>query len=403
MKKISILGVGYVGIHSIVNLAKSKYNYEVVGYDINQEKIDLFNKGVDVTAEVGNEIIKEINNKVLFTTDKNKMKDSDIYIVAVPTDASIDGTLHINPLKSASTTIGEILNKDNKAIVVYESTVYPGLTEEVCVPIIEEKSGLKVGESFNVVYTPERVDPGNKVNTVKNTPRIISGTSKESVEEIKKVYEEYIVEMVEVSNIRTAESVKILENTQRDINIALMNNFAMLMDSLDIDFNEVLEAGSTKWNFLPFHPGMVGGHCIGVDPYYLIERMKQKEVNYNYIQSARDINEQMVEFLEKKITSKTQKKILYVGCTFKAGTNDIRNSKHLELIEKLKKSHEVHIYEPMVKEYSGDVVLSNYDSIVIGVIHKECDYDFLRYITDSQNVFNLVKGYYVNEKQWNLV
>lgn len=400
--KVSVIGIGYVGIHSIINLAKSETEYQVVGFDINENKINAYKSGFDVTAEVGNETIQEVNDKVNFTCNSDDLYESDVFIVAVPTDAQDENSLYIRPLESASISVGEHLK--HGSIVVYESTVYPGLTEEVCIPILEEKSGLKAGIDFDVVYTPERVDPGNKVNTVLNTPRVISGTRMEAVDTIKTIYEEYITEMVVVSTIKTAESVKILENTQRDINIALMNNFTILMDKLDVDMAEVLEAAATKWNFLNFTPGMVGGHCIGVDPYYLINKMEAENINSTYIKSAREVNEGIVTYIEQKIINSNPENILFVGLTFKPGTNDIRNSKNIELKDRLQTAFNVDVYDPVADtdESIESVDISKYDTIINAVVHKEADYSFFEDVCEHQ-VFNLVKGYKICDNQWNLI
>lgn len=399
--KISILGIGYVGIHAVQNLANEKN--EIVAFDINEEKIKKFNIGIDVTNEIGNDKINQLLTKknVIFTTDEKEVENSDVFVVAVPTDAKQNGTILIEPLKKVSRIIGDRIKKGS--IIVYESTVFPGLTEEICIPIIEKNSGKKVIEFFDVVYAPERVDPGNKINTVKNTPRIISGTSVESIKIIKNLYGTYIEKMVEVSSIKTAESIKILENTQRDLNIALMNDFAILMDNLNVNFSEVLSGAATKWNFIKFHPGFVGGHCIGIDPHYLIYKMDLENIDSTLIKTARNSNEQIINFVEKKIIASNPKKILYIGCTFKKNTNDIRNSKHIQLIGNLRKVCQTDIYDPVADvEKISNPVIDEYDTIVVGVKHSEGNYDFLNQIKE-QRVFNLIMGLKISDNQWDLV
>ncbi len=401
--KITVVGAGYVGIHSIYNLTMSKENYEVVAYDISVEKVSKFNSGVDCTDELGDDKIKELLSAgTKFTTDANDIANSDIYIIAVPTDAISAEELYYLPLEKASSTVAEKMK--HGSIVVYESTVYPGLTEEICIPLLLEHSGLKLVDDFNVIYTPERVDPGNKVNTVFNTPRVISGTNDEAIKTVVSIYEEYIQNMVIVSSIKVAESIKILENTQRDVNIALMNNFTLLMDKIDVDMDEVLRGASTKWNFLNFTPGLVGGHCIGVDPYYLIKKMNDENVDSSFISSAREISDYMLEFIEKKVLDVNPTKILYVGASFKPNTNDIRNSKHIELINKLKNKAVVDVYDPLAdyRDKIEKVDILEYDTIIFGVKHNDVTYDFINDVTD-QCVFNLVRDNHISSSQWNLI
>ncbi len=323
--KISIIGVGYVGIHPTINFAK--LGHDVVAFDISEERIKAYNDGLDPIGEVGDETISKSTAK--FTTNKDDMIGSDIYIIAVPTDIDENFKPDLRPLKGATETVASIIDKNQ--IIVYESTVHPGATEKYCFPILN-KSDLEIGVDFDVVYTPERVDPGNKVNTVKNTPRVIGGTSVEATEKVAQLYEEYIVEMIRVSDIKTAEAIKSLENTQRDINIALMNSVERLYDEMGIDVNEVIKAASTKWNFMEVYPGLVGGHCIPVDPYYLIQVMDEYKTDSTLLQSSRNANESQVNYYFEKQTKDIplDAKVLVLGKSFKANVIDTRNSKNME-------------------------------------------------------------------------
>ena len=263
-EKISVIGLGYVGMPLAVAFAK-KVN--VIGYDVNEQKIALYKKGIDLTNEVGDEAIKQTT--VEFTSDETRLKEAKFHIVAVPTPINLDKTPNLTPVEAASTTVGRNLTKGS--IVVYESTVYPGVTEDICIPILERESGLKCGIDFKVGYSPERINPGDKVNRLETITKIVSGIDEESLNEIAMVYELIIEAGVhKASSIKVAEAAKVVENSQRDINIAFMNELAMVFDRMGIDTKEVIEAMNTKWNALGFYPGLVGGHCIGVDPYYFI-------------------------------------------------------------------------------------------------------------------------------------
>lgn len=327
--KISVLGVGYVGIHPVINF--SKLGHEVVGFDISEERISTYRSGKDPIGEVGDQTIAESN--ALFTTNIEDMRGSDIYIIAVPTDIDENFKPDLRPLISASNTVAQVI--DNGEIVVYESTVHPGATEKYCFPVLTEVSGKTIGVDFDVVYTPERVDPGNKVNTVKNTPRVIGGTTPEATEKVASLYEEYIVEMVRVTDIKTAEAIKSLENTQRDINIALMNSVERLYDEMGIDVIEVIKAAATKWNFMEVYPGLVGGHCIPVDPYYLIQVMEEYNTDPSLLQASRATNESQVDYYFEKATKDIplDAKVLVLGKSFKANVIDTRNSKNIKFGE----------------------------------------------------------------------
>ncbi len=355
--KISVIGCGYVGIHPIINFAK--LGHEVVGFDISPERINAYKSGVDPIGEVGDVAIK--TSTALFTVDKNDLKGTDIFIIAVPTDIDEDFNPDLTPLEGSSATVGSMVRAG--AIVVYESTVHPGATEKYCFHILEEHSGLKIGRDFNVVYTPERVDPGNKINTVINTPRVIGGTTKEATEKVASLYEEYIEQMIRVSDIKTAEAIKSLENTQRDLNIALMNSVEKLYDEMDIDINEVVKAAATKWNFMEVYPGMVGGHCIPVDPYYLIQVMKDYKVDPALLVASRVTNEGQTKYYFEKKTNgmPIDAKILVLGKSFKPNVIDTRHSKNLE-------------FGKLVLEKFPNAV--HHDELIDGPINKE-EFDYV--------------------------
>jgi len=297
-ESISLIGLGYVGMQIAVAFAK-KIN--VVGFDINEEKIQLYKKGIDPTKEVGDKVIKETS--VEFTSDESSLLEVKFHIVAVPTPVSEDRTPDLTPLKSASRTLGSNLTKDS--IVVFESTVYPGVTEEVCIPILEEESGLVSGIDFKVGYSPERINPGDKVHTLENIVKVVSGQDKESLDIIAKVYELVVdAGVYKAESIKVAEAAKVIENSQRDINIAFMNELSIIFNRMGIDTNEVLKAAGTKWNFLNFSPGLVGGHCIGVDPYYLTYKAEQMGYHSQIILSGRKINDDMGKYVAENTIKK---------------------------------------------------------------------------------------------------
>ncbi|MBO0991443.1 nucleotide sugar dehydrogenase [Bacillus sp. SD088] len=334
-EKLAIIGLGYVGMPIAVAFAKK---VDAIGFDLNAKKIELYKQGIDPTNEVGSNAIKETT--VDFTADETKLREAKFHIVAVPTPINMDKTPDLAPVEGASAVIGRNLSKGS--IVVYESTVYPGVTEDVCIPILEKESGLKCGIDFKVGYSPERINPGDKVHTLETITKIVSGMDKESLEEIAKVYELVIQAGVhKAGSIKVAEAAKVVENSQRDINIAFMNELAMVFDRMDIDTKEVLEAMNTKWNALGFHPGLVGGHCIGVDPYYFIYEAERLGYHSQIILSGRKINDGMGEFIADAIIKKLiqankkvkQAKVVILGITFKENTPDIRNSKVIDIIK----------------------------------------------------------------------
>lgn len=338
-EKISLIGLGYVGLP--IAIAFAEKGLDVIGFDLNETKIKTYLSGVDPTKEAGDEKVK--NTTLTFTSDESRLKEAKFHIVAVPTPVNQDHTPNLAPVIGASKILGRNLTKGS--IVVYESTVYPGVTEDVCIPILEKESGLKCGVDFKIGYSPERINPGDKVHRLENIKKIVSGMDSESLEEIKNVYDIVIeVGTYPVSTIKTAEAIKVVENSQRDINIAFMNELAMVFDRMDIDTNEVVDGMNTKWNALGFRPGLVGGHCIGVDPYYFTYEAEKLGYHSQIILSGRKVNDGMGEFvadaaIKKMIQSgKAPKnsKVVIWGLTFKENCPDARNSKVEDIIKRLK-------------------------------------------------------------------
>lgn len=337
-EKLALVGLGYVGMPIAVAFAKK--GLDVVGFDLNEAKINLYREGIDPTKEVGDEIIK--STTVCFTADEKLLQSAKFLIIAVPTPVNTDHTPDLTPIIGASEIVGRNLTKG--AIVVYESTVYPGCTEDVCIPILEKESGLKCGVDFKIGYSPERINPGDKVHRLENIHKIVSGCDAESLEEIKNVYDIVIeVGTHPVSNMRTAEAVKVVENSQRDINIAFMNELAMVFDRMDIDTNEVVEGMNTKWNALGFRPGLVGGHCIGVDPYYFTYQAEKLGYHSQIILNGRIINDSMGKYVADSAVKQMiaagqapkKSKVVILGLTFKENCPDTRNSKVNDIIKQL--------------------------------------------------------------------
>ena len=383
-KSIAVIGLGYVGMPIAVEFSKKA---NVIGYDYNEEKVKLYQSGLDPTNEVGNDIIRTAN--VNFTSDEANLKNAKFHIVAVPTPINMDKTPNLKPVESASFTIGRNLSKGS--IVVYESTVYPGVTEDVCIPILEKASGLKCGIDFKVGYSPERINPGDKVNKLPNIVKIVSGMDDETLEEIANVYE-LIIEagVYRASSIKVAEAAKVVENSQRDINIAFMNELAMVFDRMDINTNDVIEAMNTKWNALKFHPGLVGGHCIGVDPYYFIYEAEKLGYHSQIILSGRKINDGMGAFVANAIIKQLilsnkkvkDSKVVIFGVTFKEDTPDTRNSRVIDIVDSLREYgieplfvDPVADYEETKKIYNIEVVnvnkVKDADCLVFAVAHHE--------------------------------
>ena len=373
-EKISLVGLGYVGMPIAVAFAK-KVN--VVGYDLNKAKIELYKSGIDPTNEVGNEAIK--NSTVEFTSDESKLREAKFHIVAVPTPVNDDHTPDLSPVEGASTILGRNLTKGS--IVVYESTVYPGVTEDVCIPILEKESGLKCGVDFKVGYSPERINPGDKVHRLETIVKIVSGMDEESLDEIAKVYELVVDAGVHrASCIKVAEAAKVIENSQRDINIAFMNELSIIFNKMGIDTKSVLEAAGTKWNFLKFYPGLVGGHCIGVDPYYLTYKAEELGYHSQIILSGRRINDDMGKYVAENIVKnliKSEKavknaKVAILGFTFKENCPDTRNTKIFDIVKELRE----YGIEPVIADPEADAAeakkLYGVDFVDIGTI-KDMD------------------------------
>ena len=335
--KLALVGLGYVGMPIAVAFAKK---VPVIGFDLNAEKIKRYQEGHDPTGEVGDEAIRETT--VDFTSDETRLREASFIIVAVPTPINTDKTPNLAPVEGASLIVGRNLTKG--AIVVYESTVYPGVTEDICIPILEKESGLKCGEDFFVGYSPERINPGDKAHRLENIKKIVSGMNPETLEEIARVYELVIKAGVHrASSIKVAEAAKVVENSQRDINIAFMNELAMVFNRMDIDTHEVIEAMNTKWNALGFLPGLVGGHCIGVDPYYFVYEAEKLGYHSQIILAGRKINDDMAGYIADMIIKQLvlankkvkQAKVLILGITFKENCPDTRNSKVNDIILRL--------------------------------------------------------------------
>lgn len=336
-EKVSLVGLGYVGMPIAVAFARK---IQVVGFDLNAAKIDLYKSGIDPTNEVGDEVIK--NTTVEFTADPTKLKEAKFHIVAVPTPVNDDHTPDLTPVEGASRLLGQNLTKGS--IVVFESTVYPGVTEDICVPILEKESGLKCGVDFKIGYSPERINPGDKVHRLETITKIVSGMDEETLDEVAKVYE-LVVEagVYRAESIKVAEAAKVIENSQRDINIAFMNELSIIFNKMGIDTKAVLAAAGTKWNFLPFQPGLVGGHCIGVDPYYLTYKAEQLGYHSQIILSGRRINDDMGKYVAENLVKNLIKadipvkgaKVAILGFTFKENCPDTRNTKIIDIYKEL--------------------------------------------------------------------
>lgn len=383
-EKISVVGLGYVGMPLAVAFAKSA---AVIGFDLNDEKIRLYKNGIDPTEEVGNAAIKETS--VEFTSDPERLKEAKFHIVAVPTPVNHDHTPNLSPVESASRIVGQNLTKGS--VVVFESTVYPGVTEYICVPILEKESGLKCGVDFKVGYSPERINPGDKIHRLENITKVVSGMDDESLKEIKDIYDMIIeVGTFPVSSIMTAEAVKVAENSQRDINIAFMNELAMVFDKMDIDTSEVIAGMNTKWNAIGFYPGLVGGHCIGVDPYYFTYRAEQLGYHSQIILSGRQVNDGMGAFVTDAAVKEmiragqapSKSKVVIMGITFKENCPDIRNSKVEDIINRLKEYDITPVVidpwadvDEVMREYGVELAeageISDADCVIIAVAHNE--------------------------------
>lgn len=408
-EKISLVGLGYVGMPIAVAFAKKA---KVVGYDLNKKKIELYKNGIDPTNEVGNDAIKATT--VEFTADETKLKEAKFHIVAVPTPVNDDHTPDLTPVEGASEILGRNLTKGS--IVVFESTVYPGVTEDVCVPILERESGLKCKKDFKIGYSPERINPGDKVHRLETIKKIVSGMDEESLDVIAKVYELVVEAGVHrAESIKVAEAAKVIENSQRDINIAFMNELSIIFNKMGIDTQSVLKAAGTKWNFLNFYPGLVGGHCIGVDPYYLTYKAEMMGYHSQVILSGRRINDDMGKYVAENVVKKLiaadksvkNAKVAILGFTFKENCPDTRNTKIIDIVNEL---YEYGI-TPIIADPTADAdeaeklygvkfadiaSVKNVDAVVLAVAHDEfkklsmSDIDSL--YDDGQKIMIDIKG-----------
>lgn len=383
-EKLSLVGLGYVGMPIAVSFAKK---IDVVGFDVNANKIDLYKNGIDPTHEVGDDAISKTS--VDFTADETKLREARFHIVAVPTPVNDDHTPDLSPVEGASTILGRNLTKGS--IIVYESTVYPGVTEDVCVPILERESGLKCGIDFKVGYSPERINPGDKVHRLETIKKIVSGMDQETLDCVAKVYELVVKAGVHrAESIKVAEAAKVIENSQRDINIAFMNELSIIFNKMGIDTKSVLEAAGTKWNFLKFYPGLVGGHCIGVDPYYLTYKAEMLGYHSQIILSGRRINDDMgkycAEICVKNLIAADKAvkgaKVAILGLTFKENCPDTRNTKIIDIVKELKE----YGIDPVIADPEADATeakhlygvefvdldsIKGMDAVILAVAHTE--------------------------------
>ncbi len=383
-EKLSLVGLGYVGMPIAVAFAKK---IKVIGYDLNEKKIELYKSGIDPTREVGDEAIKA--STVDFTADETRLREAKFHIVAVPTPVNDDHTPDLTPVEGASRILGRNLTKGS--VVVFESTVYPGVTEDVCVPILEKESGLVCGKDFKIGYSPERINPGDKVHRLETITKIVSGMDEETLDIVAKVYELVVAAGVHrAESIKVAEAAKVIENSQRDINIAFMNELSIIFNKMGIDTKSVLEAAGTKWNFLKFQPGLVGGHCIGVDPYYLTYKAEMLGYHSQIILSGRRINDDMGKYVAETLVKKLiaadkavrNARVAILGFTFKENCPDTRNTKIIDIVRELREyGIEPVIADPQADaeeakrlygvEFSGMEAVKDMDAVVLAVAHRE--------------------------------
>ncbi len=411
--KLAVVGLGYVGLPIALEFARK---IKVVGFDINPERVSLMQNGIDPSNELESKDF--LGCDIVFTHTLEDLNDVNFFVVAVPTPIDDANLPNLKPLLSASKTVGKVLKKGD--YVVFESTVYPGCTEEDCIPVLEAESGLKFNEDFKVGYSPERINPGDKEHTLQNVVKVVSGCCDDSLEDIAKTYELVVSAGVhKASSIKVAEAAKIIENTQRDVNIALINELSIIFNKLKINTFDVLEAAGTKWNFLKFSPGLVGGHCIGVDPYYLTHKAQQAGYHSKVITSGRYVNDSMGFYIGKQTVKKIiaqgkhiqDAKVLVMGATFKEDVSDIRNSKVIDVVNELK-SFQVHVdvidphasADEMMHEYGVGLVSqtgNDYDAIIVAVNHKEYknmeEREFKDLLKDQNGVFVDVKGIFKNK------
>ncbi len=419
--KLAVIGLGYVGLPIALEFAK---RVSVIGFDINAKRIEMMRNGIDPSNELESSAFAGCD--IHFTDSLDELREAKFFIVAVPTPVDEHNVPDLIPVKRASETIGKVIKKGD--YVVYESTVYPGCTEEDCLPIIEELSGLKLNEDFKLGYSPERINPGDKEHTLAKIIKVVSGSDAVSAEEIAKTYEIVVKAGIHrASSIKVAEAAKIIENTQRDLNIALMNELSIIFDMVGINTFEVLEAAGTKWNFLKFQPGLVGGHCIGVDPYYLTYKSNELGYESRVILAGRVINDEMPMYVAKKVVQHiiknakeaTGARVLVMGATFKENVSDIRNSKVIDMVRELRAySLNVDIVDPyadseeLQHEYGfalSPATGKNYDAVILAVPHteyKNLTEDYLLSITNPSAIFADLKGLYRGRfsklKYWSL-
>lgn len=420
--KLAVIGLGYVGLPIALEFAKK---IKVVGFDINQDRVDLMRNNIDPSNELDASAFDGCD--IEFTANPDDMKDVTFFIVAVPTPIDDANLPDLKPLIGASRTVGKVLKKGD--YVVFESTVYPGCTEEDCIPVLEQESGLKFREDFMIGYSPERINPGDKEHTLQNVVKVVSGCCDVSLDQIAKTYELVVGAGVHrATSIKVAEAAKIIENTQRDVNIALINELSIIFNKLNINTYDVLDAAGTKWNFLKFSPGLVGGHCIGVDPYYLTHKAQQAGYHSKVITSGRYVNDSMGFYIGKQTVKKIlatgkhiqDSKVLVMGATFKEDVSDIRNSKVIDVITELKSFQvKVDLIDPhasseeMEHEYGVGLTKNpsnDYDAIIVAVNHKEyqslSESDFRSMMKDDEGIFVDVKGIFrgkINKmKYWSL-
>ncbi len=415
-EKISLVGLGYVGMPIAVAFSKKA---KVIGYDLNEKKIELYKSGIDPTNEVGDEAIK--NCAVQFTSDETALRNARFHIVAVPTPVYDDHTPDLSPVEGASKILGRNLTKGS--VVVFESTVYPGVTEEVCVPILEKESGLKCGVDFKIGYSPERINPGDKVHRLETITKIVSGMDEETLDIVAKVYELVVEAGVHrAPTIKVAEAAKVIENSQRDINIAFMNELSIIFNKIGIDTKSVLEAAGTKWNFLKFYPGLVGGHCIGVDPYYLTYKAEMLGYHSQVILAGRRINDDMGRYVAENVVKSLIKagkavrgaKVAILGFTFKENCPDTRNSKVFDIVKELRE----YGIEPIIADPTADAneakhlygvefvdinTIQKIDALVLAVSHDEFSsftiQDVDKFFGEGKKVLLDVKGL-LNREQY---
>ncbi|MBL4624082.1 MAG: nucleotide sugar dehydrogenase [Flavobacteriales bacterium] len=410
--KLVVIGLGYVGLPIALEFAKK---ISVIGFDINESRVEMMKNKVDPSEELSASDFEDCD--IHFTANIDDLKEATFFIVAVPTPIDESNLPNLTPLISASKTVGQVLKKGD--YVVYESTVYPGCTEDDCVPVLEQVSGLKFRDDFKLGYSPERINPGDKEHTLRSIIKVVAGCCEESLDTIVKTYELVVDAGIhKASSIKVAEAAKIIENTQRDVNIALINELSIIFNRLDINTYDVLEAAGSKWNFLKFSPGLVGGHCIGVDPYYLTHKARQTGYHAKVINSGRYVNDSMGFYIGKQTVKKIlaqgknimDAKILVMGTTFKEDVSDIRNSKVCDVVKELESfSANVEVIDPhadkkaVEREYGYtliDEIGSNYDAVIVAVNHEEyrnLTEDFFKSIMSDKGVLVDIKGIYKNE------